>query len=426
MNTRPGPCIGSAYSTTSTRSVVPPLAMAPSDFSTMVEMPPALLPGAGLLSIEPRPSVAYSSHQAIRSNRPPCDQRVAGAGREEVLRAVDLGRLGEGGRAALPDDPVRRTSHDGIRGDPRARVRATALHAHDQLARGHRLATDVGDRRQQLHDRIDAGLDRLARAALLLDDERSMGHRDVQSRIIHQALELVRLAAQRQQQHAPEVRVVGVPEDGAAQQLEALARDRHGTAGGVRERDDAVDRGVIPQQPALLHVGGDEPGHARRAVHGRDEPDHVARADLAVAAADALERAVGDGTRRRGPRLRQLMAPSDRRLVRGCGRGRGRQARWPRAAWPMTSPYLRTGADARIGAQRHLVARRDVRCRDDPGGIHPSGVPAGVSIPTTATSSLGWRWMGATTACGGVLMGVCRLAAWSAGVEGRGAWTSDV
>ena len=53
MNTRPGPCIGSAYSTTSTRSVVPPLAMAPSDFSRIVVMPPALLPGAGLLSIDP-------------------------------------------------------------------------------------------------------------------------------------------------------------------------------------------------------------------------------------------------------------------------------------------------------------------------------------------------------------------------------------
>ena len=53
MNTRPGPTIGSPYSTTSTRSVVPPLAMAPRLFSRIVVMPPALLPGAGLESMEP-------------------------------------------------------------------------------------------------------------------------------------------------------------------------------------------------------------------------------------------------------------------------------------------------------------------------------------------------------------------------------------
>ena len=171
------------------------------------------------------------------------DQRVTGARREEVLRAVDLGRLRERGRATLPHDPVRRASHDGIRRDPGVRIGAAAFHAHDELARGHRLAADVGDLGQQLHDRVDARLDRLARAALLLDDERPMGHREVQSRILHQALELVRLAAQRQQQHAPEVRVVGIAEDGAAQQLEALSRDGHGATGRVGERDDAVDVG---------------------------------------------------------------------------------------------------------------------------------------------------------------------------------------
>src|ERR1700722_13009420 len=51
MNTRPFSAIGSAYSTTSISGEPPALATAPSDFSRMVVRPPALLPGAGLLSI---------------------------------------------------------------------------------------------------------------------------------------------------------------------------------------------------------------------------------------------------------------------------------------------------------------------------------------------------------------------------------------
>ena len=50
---KPFAVTGSAYSYTSTRLVVPPLATAPSDFSRIVVSPPALLPGDGLLSIEP-------------------------------------------------------------------------------------------------------------------------------------------------------------------------------------------------------------------------------------------------------------------------------------------------------------------------------------------------------------------------------------
>jgi hypothetical protein len=51
MNTKPGERTGSAYSTTSAKGVVPPLAAAPKDFSKMVVMPPALLPGEGLASM---------------------------------------------------------------------------------------------------------------------------------------------------------------------------------------------------------------------------------------------------------------------------------------------------------------------------------------------------------------------------------------
>src|SRR5690242_10262824 len=51
MKTRPRSWIGSAYSTTSFRGDVPPLATAPSDFSRIVVRPPDLFPGEGLLFI---------------------------------------------------------------------------------------------------------------------------------------------------------------------------------------------------------------------------------------------------------------------------------------------------------------------------------------------------------------------------------------
>src|SRR4029079_13891028 len=51
MKTSPRDRSGFAYSMTSLRGEVPPLATAPSDFSSIVLSPPALLPGEGLLFI---------------------------------------------------------------------------------------------------------------------------------------------------------------------------------------------------------------------------------------------------------------------------------------------------------------------------------------------------------------------------------------
>ena len=51
MYTKPLAVMGWAYSYTSTKLVVPLLAMAPKLFSRMVVRPPALLPAEGLLSI---------------------------------------------------------------------------------------------------------------------------------------------------------------------------------------------------------------------------------------------------------------------------------------------------------------------------------------------------------------------------------------
>ena len=80
---------------------MPPLAAAPSDFSRMVVSPPALLPGEGLLFISPPLRSQYSSHQWIRSISFSADLAADRAAGEQVLGAVDLGRLGQDGGAAV-------------------------------------------------------------------------------------------------------------------------------------------------------------------------------------------------------------------------------------------------------------------------------------------------------------------------------------
>src|SRR5687767_3982071 len=62
MKTNPRVVIGSPYRNTSIMGVVPPLVTPPSDFSNTVVMPPALLPGAGLLSMASIPRQYHSHH----------------------------------------------------------------------------------------------------------------------------------------------------------------------------------------------------------------------------------------------------------------------------------------------------------------------------------------------------------------------------
>src|SRR5438309_1463772 len=62
MKTKPRVVMGSPYMKTSIIGVVPPLVTPPSDFSKTVVIPPALLPGAGLLSIASIPRQYHSHH----------------------------------------------------------------------------------------------------------------------------------------------------------------------------------------------------------------------------------------------------------------------------------------------------------------------------------------------------------------------------
>src|SRR5262249_14336779 len=62
MNTKPFVVMGSPYWNTSIIGVVPPLVTPPSDFSNTVVIPPALFPGAGVLSIASMPRQYHSHH----------------------------------------------------------------------------------------------------------------------------------------------------------------------------------------------------------------------------------------------------------------------------------------------------------------------------------------------------------------------------
>ena len=92
----------------------------------------------------------------------------------------------------------------------------------------------------------------------------------------------------------------------------------------------------------------------------------------------------------------------------------------------MTSPYLRTGAAAAIVRSATLWPAGTSEVVTTLMASTVSGVPAGVSVPTTATSSLGWRWMGVRTACARVFIGSCRLAPMGSAVKAPAMWTSDV
>ena len=141
-----------------------------------------------------------------------------------------------------------------------------------------------------LHER-HAGGDGLAAAAHGLDVHRLQAAGE--ALFLHQAADLVHLAAQTEDDDVGKVGVAGVAGEGAAEQTQRLVLG-HAAAGLVGQRDDAIDVGEIGQRivagerVAAEHVG-DDAGDVGRTVHAGQDADVVARGDLAVGAADALE-----------------------------------------------------------------------------------------------------------------------------------------
>ena len=111
--------------------------------------------------------------------------------------------------------------------------------------------------------------------------------------LLHQAADLVHLAAEAQHDDMREIRVPRVAGERAAQHTQRLALG-HAAAGLVRQRDHAIDvrgirqRIVAGERIAAEHIG-DQSRDMRRAVHAGEDADVVARRDAAVGAADAVE-----------------------------------------------------------------------------------------------------------------------------------------
>jgi hypothetical protein len=226
----------------------------------------------------------------------------------------------------------------GVRGDAGITVRAAALHADDEMlkARGlaHCLGGVVGHLAQDRHALFDGA----AGAAGLLDGHVAERLGAAQAAAAHEVGHLHDLAAQAHEKDAGEVGVAGIALEGAEQRLVAFVLSAHAAAGAVDDGDDAVDGGIAAEPRLALAGLGDEAAPRSRAVHGGEDAQVVAGADLAVGTAVAQEvPRLGDGAAGGGGRCRRR-SRCRARPCRGCGCGRARPAGW--AAWraPMIWP----------------------------------------------------------------------------------------
>ena len=277
----------------------------------MVVRPPVLLPGWGLLSMEPLWRAVYSSHQWMRSMRRWATSGRRGAAGEEVLGAVDLGGLGEDGGAAVADEDVDGCAEGGIGADAGVGVGAAALEAEDEVGSGDGCAGDLIGLLEEFEDGGDSLLDGAGGAPLLLNGAGAQGVGGAGEG--DERLDLVGLAAEAEEEDAGEVGVGGVADEDAAEEVGGFAVFGHAAAGAVGDGDDAVDVGVGAEDFGG-EVGGDAAGDGGGAVDGGEDADVVAGGDAAVGADDALEGGgLGRGVRWGGIRSRWSSRARSRR-----------------------------------------------------------------------------------------------------------------
>ncbi len=210
------------------------------------------------------------------------------APRERVFHTVDLRCFGEDAGAAMPRQDIDGRAKGGIGGDRREAVGAAALQSHTEVAGGDGLPPHVVGLRQQRAHGFDAGRYGLAGAAGLLHDESVQVRAGHQCLLLHQALELVALAAQADHQGRREIGMARIAGHGPAQQLHRLPRHLHAAADGVAEGHHAVDIRKLGQ-PLGREPFGDLVDDRRRTVHGGQDADEIAGSDLAVGTHIALE-----------------------------------------------------------------------------------------------------------------------------------------
>ena len=230
------------------------------------------------------------------------DALVDRAPDQELLGAVDFGRLGEHARAAVAHQLVHRPAERRVRSDAGVAVRTAAVGGEDQLRQRLPGPPRLVGPGQELRDGLDRRFDRFPDAARLLNRDdggpvRRSGDRDVLLLDHHRGL--VHLAAEADDDVGGDVRVLRVARQHPLERPVVLAEQHLPAPRLVRDRDDAVDVRVVP--PDVLEPLSHELAHARRAVDGGDDGDVVARPDApvrpleAVEGAHALGRIVVDG-----------------------------------------------------------------------------------------------------------------------------------
>ena len=127
MNTKPLAVTGSAYLYTAFNEVVPPFAAAPSDFSKIVVRPARLVARRRVVVHFAAVSRAIVFPPADPLDEPASHFRRRRAAGQQMLGAVDLGRLRKDRRAAVAHQNVGRGAERRVGGDARIAVRASTL-----------------------------------------------------------------------------------------------------------------------------------------------------------------------------------------------------------------------------------------------------------------------------------------------------------
>src|SRR4051812_12303326 len=219
------------------------------------------------------------------------DFAADGAAREQMLGAISLRRLRQDHGAAVTYDEIAGRTQRRIGGNAGIAIRAAALQRHGQFADRNGLAPDLVGLRECLAHEGDAGFHRLAGAADLLDVHRAQAAGELL--LLHQAADLVHLAAEAEHDDVGEVHMPRIATERAAEQRQGLVL-RHAAAGLMGQRNHAVDIGEVGQriiagERIFLEYVGDEACDMRAAIHRGEDADIVARGDAAVRAADAFE-----------------------------------------------------------------------------------------------------------------------------------------
>ena len=236
---------------------MPPFIAEPSDFSKMLARPPAWLPGPTTPLNWPLWPRVYSSHQAQPVQQLLADFGRDRAARQHVFDAVDLRRLRQDGGAAVAHQDVHRRAERRVGRDAGEAVGAAALQPDLDVAGAAPAVRLYALARGSISSiaRMPASIVSRVPPTSCITIVRSRRPRSRPCESTRSATWL-RSQPRPDDQHARQVGVARVAGQRAAQQVEVRAGRRHAAAGGLRERDHAVDVGEVAQ-PLRREVRGD-------------------------------------------------------------------------------------------------------------------------------------------------------------------------